>query len=234
MGQREFLQRLGFSANPFQFTNADEEEHLQSYFVPPPYFASVWGDPDQPRSHVIFAPRGGGKSAQRRMIEYQAQDTNVFTVTYDRFEGLSATDLKSLGLEYHLRNIMELLLLGFLLEYKVRNLQAPAFSNRERKQIEEICEVYLGKINHLDALNALKSLKIVSTKAKQILRDWSGPLNALVTTVLASHGVHGGTIPATGAEAQMIWGISILRKKLCSPSTALSGQKCYLCLRYVL
>jgi hypothetical protein len=36
MGEKEFLTRLGFQANPFQFTNADEEDHLQSYFVPPP------------------------------------------------------------------------------------------------------------------------------------------------------------------------------------------------------
>jgi hypothetical protein len=45
MGEKEFLARLGFQANPFQFTNADEEDHLQSYFVPPPYFDSVWGIP---------------------------------------------------------------------------------------------------------------------------------------------------------------------------------------------
>jgi hypothetical protein len=62
MGEKEFLAKLGFTANPFQFTNADEEDHLQSYFVPPPYFDSVWGDPSKPVTHVIFAPRGGGKS----------------------------------------------------------------------------------------------------------------------------------------------------------------------------
>ena len=86
MDQKEFLSKLGFSDNPFQFTNADEEDHLQSYFIPPPYFHSVWGDPDSPQSHVIFAPRGGGKSAQRRMIEYEASSKDVFAVTYDRFE----------------------------------------------------------------------------------------------------------------------------------------------------
>src|SRR5215831_12805916 len=66
MDEREFLSRLGFPDNPFQFTNADEEDHLQSYFIAPPYFHSVWGNPDVPQPHVIFAPRGGGKSAQRR------------------------------------------------------------------------------------------------------------------------------------------------------------------------
>src|SRR6185503_4027853 len=39
---------------------------------------------------------------------------------------------------------------------------------------------------------------------------------------------------ASGSSASwiMIWVISIWRKKLCSPSTIPSGQKCYLCLRY--
>lgn len=84
MGQRDFLAKLGFIENPFQSTNADEEEHLQTYFVPPPYFHSVWGDPDIPSSQVIFAPRGGGKSAQRRMIEYNAISADVFVSGGDR------------------------------------------------------------------------------------------------------------------------------------------------------
>jgi hypothetical protein len=64
MGLKEFLSRLGFTENPFQFTNADEEEHLQSYFVPPRYFLSVRDDPKFLRSQVVFAPRGAAK--QRR------------------------------------------------------------------------------------------------------------------------------------------------------------------------
>jgi len=194
MTQKEFLARLGFSANPFQFTNADEEEHLQSYFIPPPYFASVWGDPQHPSSHVIFAPRGGGKSAQRRMIEYRAASENVFAVTYDRFEGLNGLDLQTVGIEFHLHNIISLLLLGFLLEYKSRGLMAPAFSGAERGQIEALCALYLGKINRLEALDALKSLRTLSSKARQVLREWSGPLSALVSAALASHGVHGAGV----------------------------------------
>ncbi len=36
MDEKQFLSRLGFSDNPFQFTNADEEDHLQTYFIPLP------------------------------------------------------------------------------------------------------------------------------------------------------------------------------------------------------
>lgn len=191
MDQLEFLQTLGFIDNPFQFTNADEEEHLQAYFIPPPYFASVWGNPAKPTSNVIFAPRGGGKSAQRRMIEYKASESDVFAITYDRFEHLGGTGLDKLAMEYHLRNILRLALLGFLLEYHTRQLSAPAFSKSEREQIEALCRTYLGKINKLEAVNALNSLRTLSSKAKEFLKEWSGPLNALISAVLSSQGVTG-------------------------------------------
>lgn len=196
MGQKEFLTRLGFSENPFQFTNADEEEHLQSYFVPPPYFESVWGEPESPSSQVIFAPRGGGKSAQRRMIEYRASKENVFAITYDRFEKLSGGDLPSLNIGYHLRNIIELALLGFLLECNSRRLGAPSFSNSEKSIIESLCRHYLGRITRLEALDASKSLRTLSTKAKETLRDWSGVLSALVSGALTAHGAPHITQPS--------------------------------------
>jgi hypothetical protein len=191
MDQREFLSRLGFTDNPFQFTNADEEDHLQSYFIPPPYFHSVWGDPEAPQPHVVFAPRGGGKSAQRRMIEFKASEQNVFAITYDRFENLAGLSLKNLSIEYHLKNIIQMATIGFLLEIHSRSLQAPAFGRFEREQIEELSNKYLGGITRIEALKALNSLKTLSTKAKKLLRDWSGPLSALFSAALASTGLPG-------------------------------------------
>jgi hypothetical protein len=50
--------QLGFRTHPFLKTNADEEDSLQSYFVPPPYFDAIIGDPKMPNSSVVLAPRG--------------------------------------------------------------------------------------------------------------------------------------------------------------------------------
>jgi hypothetical protein len=189
VGLKEFLSTLGFTEHPFQFTNADEEEHLQSYFVPPPYFISVWGDPDSPKSQVIFAPRGGGKTAQRRMIEFQSEGADVFVITYDRFERLNEVDLDSISVDYHLRNIIQKALLGFLLEFHDRGLTAPSFSNAEREQIDRLCDHYLSRITKLEALQALNSLKTLSAKAKKFLREWSGPLNSLFSAALTAKGL---------------------------------------------
>ena len=190
MDQKEFLSKLGFSDNPFQFTNADEEDHLQSYFIPPPYFHSVWGDPRQPPISREFAPRGGGKSAQRRMIEYEASSKDVFAVTYDRFENLPDRTLKNVSVEYHIANIVQLAMIGFLLEYRARGLQAPAFSTQERQQVEELGRRYIGSLTHADVLRSLSSLTTLSTKAKQLLKDWSGPIGALFSGALAMAGLN--------------------------------------------
>jgi hypothetical protein len=198
VGLKEFLARLGFTEHPFQFTNADEEEHLQSYFVPPPYFVSVWGDPESPKSQVIFAPRGGGKSAQRRMIEYKSETSDVFVITYDRFETLNEKELESLSVDYHLRNLIQKGLLGFLLEFHERRILAPSFRRNERDQIAALCHHYLSRITRLEALDAVNSLKTVSAKAKQFLRDWSGPLNSLVSVVLAAKGLPHAQLGSTG------------------------------------
>ena len=60
-----FLASLGFVADPFGSTNAEDEPRLDDYFVPPPYFDSVMGDYRHPRSDVVLAPRGGGKTARK-------------------------------------------------------------------------------------------------------------------------------------------------------------------------
>ena len=69
MSYSELLQGLGFRLDPFAKTNADEEELLKSYFIEPPFFKAVYGDLSTPKSAVVFAPRGGGKTALKRMLE---------------------------------------------------------------------------------------------------------------------------------------------------------------------
>lgn len=83
----EYLRLNGLEADPFAFTNAEEEDLLTEYFVPPPYFASVRGNSKQPKSTIVFAPRGGGKTAQRRVLEEDSRlpDSSYVCVLYDRF-----------------------------------------------------------------------------------------------------------------------------------------------------
>lgn len=109
----DLLRNLGFNLDPFAKTNADEEELLKSYFIEPPFFKAVYGDLSTPKSAVVFAPRGGGKTALKRMLELSSQTDEFMCVTYNQF-GVAGLTLKQIDLQYHFRNIIRLLLVAVL------------------------------------------------------------------------------------------------------------------------
>src|ERR1017187_4075678 len=113
MSYSDLLHNLGFELDPFAKTNADEEELLKSYFIDPPFFKAVYGDLSTPKSAVVFAPRGGGKTALKRMLEISSLTDDFLCVTYNQF-GVSGLKLKDIDLQYHFRNVVRLLLVGVL------------------------------------------------------------------------------------------------------------------------
>src|SRR5678815_4585587 len=101
----KFLSSRGFSENPFASTNADKESKLATYFVPPPYFTSVKGDPNHAKSNVVLAPRGGGKTAQKVMLEEYAEEETAspfYCITYDSFKSVPRAKLATVNVEWHL------------------------------------------------------------------------------------------------------------------------------------
>lgn len=73
-----FLEQIGFNQSPFTQRSAEVEQHLDRYYVEPPYFQSVLGDPTQPTSRIYFAARGNGKTAAARMTRYVLTNTTRF------------------------------------------------------------------------------------------------------------------------------------------------------------
>lgn len=67
----EFLKKLGFSGgNPFSETQAEEEDNLSKYFVDlPAYYKILDMDTGKPKSSILGADRGCGKSANRKNVE---------------------------------------------------------------------------------------------------------------------------------------------------------------------
>jgi DNA-binding winged helix-turn-helix (wHTH) protein len=72
-----WLKECGFEANPFASKEADFEARDQSrlveYFVRDVWFDQILGDYDQPRSAILHAGRGSGKSASRLMLDYECR-----------------------------------------------------------------------------------------------------------------------------------------------------------------
>ena len=156
----KFLSSRGFAESPFASTNADKEPLLAQYFVPPPYFTSVKGDPKNPKSNVIFAPRGAGKTAQKVMLEeYAEAEKNIpfFCITYDSFRHLPRTRVSSVNVEWHLSQIVQRLVSGILVliqDNKFKDL------DRSEKLFLTYCfKRYLGSLSEAEASDILKSIK---------------------------------------------------------------------------
>jgi hypothetical protein len=169
---RQFYSALGFDENPFAYTNADQEERLLDYFVPPPYFPAVFGDPDRPQSFVVFAPRGGGKSAQRRKMESSCADNNVLAITYDRFEFPGIQRASDVTLAHHLRILLRYSLMGLLVTLNANPDLKEKLNKHERQTIIKLAAEYLDAINEFTVQNTLDSLKSLQDKAKQFWNDW--------------------------------------------------------------
>jgi len=68
---QEFLAKLGLTGgNPFSDTQAEAEDQLDKYFIDLPAFYKILDtDAVKPKSSILSAGRGCGKSANRRIVE---------------------------------------------------------------------------------------------------------------------------------------------------------------------
>ncbi len=180
-------QKLGFTKDPFAYTNADEEENLESYFVPPPYYDAIKGDYNSPKSHIVLAPRGSGKTAQRRMIEIWSKDKPILCITYDRFELGSSQNLDDITLNYHLKNIIQRTLLNLVLWIAEYPDTINNFTNDEKKNLSILCHNYLGEISGAKVNEVLNDIKSVTEKIKKFWNENIGVLDSLLSFILKKY-----------------------------------------------
>lgn len=90
-----WLLNNGFDSNPFASKEADfevatDQSRVVDYFVRAVWVDQILGDVRQPRSAVLAARRGFGKSASRLMVEYECRRgriaDEVLAATYTNFE----------------------------------------------------------------------------------------------------------------------------------------------------
>lgn len=66
----DWLRAVGFSEHPFKHAEAERDPRLHEFFVEPACFDVVQGTAVSPQTAVLFAPRGGGKTANRVMVDH--------------------------------------------------------------------------------------------------------------------------------------------------------------------
>ncbi len=86
---KEWLRSLGFEDNPFAEREAERERALSEYFIEGPHYSDMLGDLHDPRTTILFADRGCGKTAYRLMIAQECRparaDSPVLAATYTGF-----------------------------------------------------------------------------------------------------------------------------------------------------
>jgi hypothetical protein len=199
-----FYENLGFENHPFAKTNADEEPHLEKYFVPPPFFDAVLGDPKTPNASVVLAPRGGGKTALRRMVEDLGRDKKILAVTYDRFEFTSQDNFETIGLQYHLRNIIIRILisyLSYLSEYPdvLKNLD-----KQKKKALSLFIHSYIGDMTGNSLQELLNNLKSLPEKFRDFWNQHVGVLESVINFLLKQYGLETLDLPDIKQEEKKL------------------------------
>ncbi len=86
----EWLRSLGFKGNPFAEREAEREKTLSEYFIAGPHYSDMLGDLHDPRTSILFADRGCGKTAYRLMIAEECRPaqmkSTVLAASYTDFD----------------------------------------------------------------------------------------------------------------------------------------------------
>ncbi|APH39775.1 P-loop ATPase, Sll1717 family [Methanohalophilus halophilus] len=189
MDEIDFFNGLGFDSNPFASTNADDEDRLNQYFIRPKYFDSVWGNPERPKSVIVFAPRGGGKTAQRKMIEFESQRSkNVLCVNYSRFE--FSKDIQSITVSDHLRKLIQIIIIGILTRLNEEPQLIGHLDSNDRQFLKNSIDVHLGQISEYDFKDAIDSLSNYSDKAKEYWNKYLGKISVGINLAVLKLGVN--------------------------------------------
>jgi hypothetical protein len=197
MALSPFLARFGFNADPFESWDAETEPDLDEYFVPPPYFDSVLGDSERPVSQVILAPRGGGKTAQRRMVEAESRKKGRFLcVTYDEFDEPAGGKLAAVTWGYHVNQICRRILLGIMIQLDEDDDLANRLSDHQKQLLKYEIPKYLGTLSAAEHEAALKSLKNFGERSKDFVKRHAGPIAIAINAVMKKLGLDNMSLPS--------------------------------------
>lgn len=219
MSYDHLLISLGFNGDPFAKTNADEEERLETYFIPPPFFTAVYGTPATPKSSFVFAPRGYGKTALKRKIEIASHTDNILCITYNFFP-TSGKKLIDIDQKYHLTNLIRLILLAILTGYFEKQ-ESNSLDSDDKHVIYLFIKEYLSSIEKSELKNSIKAIKNFSDKAIEVWNKFTGPIGYAVNNIFEHFGFKAPDIKkyeqaggVLGDEVEQLEILAELSKKL--------------------
>ena len=168
----DFVMGLGFNEDPFARYNADLETRLAEYFVAPPYFAEVFGDARDPQSFFVFAPRGGGKSAQRIMIENRCAEEGVLSLTYDDFDLFPVGAARDVTLDHHIKRVLRIGFVGLSVVLDAEPDKVNLLSKEEKSLLAKRIELHVEGLSLSEFEATLKSLRSITDRISRFLNKY--------------------------------------------------------------
>ncbi len=187
-----FIKNFGFQSNPFQYSNADKEiDYIDAYFIKPDYFEDVWGNPYNPVSNIVYAPRGGGKTAQRIMIEKRVRlSDDILAVTYTNHDLSDFKSIEEISLQYHLVYLNRLLLIAFFNRINSDHFDFTyTFSFAERQFIYKLSRIYLFDTPASFPNQAIQSLKTIEDYLIDTWKSFKDPIANVIRQISKNKGV---------------------------------------------
>ena len=192
-----FFVTRGFQGDPFELTNSDSEPLLDLYFVPPPFFSSVLGDPANPRPVAVFAPRGTGKTAQRLSVEAASRrERDFLCITYDEFGIRSKAHLKEIDLSHHLTQLTIRLTVAILAHLEQNDQSITSLSKHQRQVVLHCSRTFLGNLTQQQYATALSSVKSLLDKGAETWEKYGGVVATVISGLLQKVGLEDLTIPS--------------------------------------
>jgi len=155
----------GFTENPFALREAGREPRLSEYFVHGPDYDAIKGSPDDPQTAIVFAARGCGKSAYRRMIQTSCRpdddESPVLAVPYTDFTDVlsAARSPADVTMEMHVETLLGSAAVTLLRELLRRPASFDYLPFESRAFFKWLTHTYAPRI--LRPLNLIEELKAV-------------------------------------------------------------------------
>jgi DNA-binding response OmpR family regulator len=195
-----WLDRFGFTDDPFALYEADRERpYLPYFFVDRPYLYEVLGNPARPQVAFLMAGRGEGKTATREMVAYECKYARLrrraLAVDYYDFSPLLEQvggDLSQVSARHHVRIIVRHTLKA--LTEDVPATYFDALEEMDRALLMGYTEAFA------DPVSSLKLEKLLHCAPTQL--DWNA-LSAVETLETLANLVTrlGPTMPEDTAES---------------------------------
>lgn len=224
-----FFKAYNISGNPFASTNAENEDLLSEYFVAPPYFESVVGHAETPKSTIVFAPRGSGKTAQRKMIENRAAlpDSNFACISYTDFTGITPD---SATLAQHKLAVCRLMVVAALAHIEAQPDRAHDLSKHEKLVLTTASQQLLGGLSKSEFQTALGSVKSLGQKWNDIWKKYGGVMSVVVNAAMKKMGMDEVNFhaPVRADDAQLAVDSQYLYSQLASLFNTLGFSAVYI------